>query len=104
MLNRPRLLLALPGLAFWAHLPIWQWVWPLLWGPGENWWPVLIQFVLFGLSVVTSLICGAAAFVAKRSGESGRDWITAAVINFSPMVLVLLLRLAALFMPEVLAP
>ncbi len=99
-----RLLFALPGLAFWLHLPIWQWVWPLYWGPGENWWPVIIQFGLFGLSVVASIVCGAAAFVAKRRGDSSRNWAITAVINFSPMILVLLFRIAAVFVPGALAP
>lgn len=100
MLKTRSLLFALPGLAFWVHLPVWQWVWPLLWGPGENWWPVIIQFGLFGISVIASIVCGAAAFVSKRSGESGRDWVISALINFSPMILILLFRVFAVFAPD----
>ena len=79
-------LLSLPGLAFWLHIPFWQWIWPIIWGPGENWLPLIIQLGLAWLSLifaVFNVVAGVVALVRKRDGIV---WWTAAMVNGSPLL------------------
>jgi hypothetical protein len=83
------LLMMLPGIMFWLHLVAWILVWPVVWGPGENWWPVLIQYGLFVLSLVFFLISLVVAIVARKRNHNSGTWWLAALIDLTPALLLL---------------
>jgi hypothetical protein len=87
------LLLSLPGIGFWLHIPIWIWLWPAVWGPGENWWPVLIQFGLFFLSIGISAVSSVVAYKKTRQSPENLGWWIPPAVNASPVLLLVLGRL-----------
>src|SRR5207247_600438 len=97
-----KILISLPGAAFWLHLLLWFCMGTNLYGgSGENWWPVLIQLCFFVLSVAFFIVAVAIAVITRRRNGDSLHWWLAALINGSPMLLTTFIRLGAIIFQKV---